>query len=820
MVVSKKFIPVDYEPFDFEGRNYLKIIGRDENRKRVCVIDSCDNFFWIILKEDSSKKEVEKLILEIEKIELDEKGRKTKVEKVEKHKKNFLDKEVDALKVFATNYKDLHEIASRIGESEIIEKRRGYDLNYVTYYLNERKIRPLKYYLIKGELLNDSDKFGGIDSSLDVDFCIKLDYYEEIKEDNFSPRVLAYDIETDELKIGGGEILMVSLYGEGYKKVISFKGEKKLDYVIKVQNEEELLERFCEEVKKYSPDFLVGYFSDGFDLPYLKSRAEKLKVKLPLGIDGSSPRFSRGKEMNSKISGITHIDLLRFIRTAYSQYMKSETLSLNEVSKEFLNDQKKKIEFKHSSKIKQDEWEKYFEYNLHDSFLTYNLFLKFWPDLLEFVRVIGEPPYEISRAGLSKYTESYILHNLDRFNEIPEKRPSNNEVESRKNVGSVQGAFVYEPTPGIYENIAMFDFTSMHTSIIITHNISKSTLLEKEEKNSFSSPEIGEEKKVYHFSKTPGFFPELLKEIFLLRKKFKEEYKKNPTQLTKARSNAFKVLSASAHGYIGFFGARYYSHEASATILSLVRKYNKEVMEMIEKENHSVIYGDTDSVAFLMKDKNEKEIKKILEKINNALPGVMHLELDGFFKRGIWVSTRQGKTGAKKKYALIDKKGELKIRGFETVRRDWCGLSREMQNKVLEKILNEGNEVEALKYVKEIVQKIKKREIPLEKLIIRSQLKKSLSDYKAISPHVVAARKMVEQKKPLSEGELISYYIAEGKGKLVRDKVKLPDEEGEYNIEYYLEKQILPAIENIFQIFKINVNEVLNKNNQKSLFDF
>ena len=39
--------------------------------------------------------------------------------------------------------------------------------------------------------------------------------------------------------------------------------------------------------------------------------------------------------------GIVHVDILKFIRTAYAQYMKSETLSLNEVAKEFLGDTKK-----------------------------------------------------------------------------------------------------------------------------------------------------------------------------------------------------------------------------------------------------------------------------------------------------------------------------------------------------------------------------------------------------------------------------------------------------------------------------------------------
>ena len=167
------FIPIDYDYFDFEGRNYAKIIGRDEKGKRICIIDSCDVYFWAILKDKTSEKEIKKLVEKVEKIELDIKGRQTKVEKVEIHDKNFLGKQVKALKIFATNYKDLHDIADKLGLPEI-EKRRGYDLGFITHYIIEKKIIPLNWYEIEGEMLNNSLEFGGIDSSLNVDFCIKL----------------------------------------------------------------------------------------------------------------------------------------------------------------------------------------------------------------------------------------------------------------------------------------------------------------------------------------------------------------------------------------------------------------------------------------------------------------------------------------------------------------------------------------------------------------------------------------------------------------------------------------------------------------------
>ena len=422
------FIPVDYDYFDFDGKNYAKIIGRDNKGKRVCVIDSCDVFLWAILKDGLSKEKIAKLKAKIEKIQLNLKGRQTKVEKVGVHDKQFLDQPVKALKIYATNYKDLHDIADRLA-LQGIEKRRGYDLGYTTHYIMEKKMIPLKWYEITGEMLHNSDEFGGIDKTLDVDFCIKVDSFKEIKDKKFKPKVLCYDIECDELKIGEGEILMVSLVSDNFQKVITWKTPKerksKLPYVEYVENEAELLRKFTKYVREISPDFLIGYFSDGFDLPYLRARAEKYKIRLALGLDGSQPRFSRGIETSGKIKGIVHLDILRFIRTAYAQYMKSETLTLDEVAKEFLGDTKKKFNHKrHSSELKHKDWQEYYEYNLHDSVLVKGLFEKFWPDLVEFSRTIQEPIFDTSRYGLSKYVESYILHNLEKHNEIPEKRPS------------------------------------------------------------------------------------------------------------------------------------------------------------------------------------------------------------------------------------------------------------------------------------------------------------------------------------------------------------------------------------------------------------
>src|SRR3989338_1823453 len=220
-----------------------------------------------------------------------------------------------------------------------------------------------------------------------------------------------------------------------------------------------------------------------------------------------------------------------------------------------------------------------------------------------------------------------------------------------------------------------------------------------------------------------------------------------------------------------------------------------------------------------MSKKTNSQALEFLKKINSELPGIMELELEDFYKRGIWVTTRGGEIGAKKKYALINEKGKMKIRGFETIRRDWCQLARELQNKVLEKILREGNEKSALEYTKEIIKKIKSRNIEKKQLIIRTQLKKPLSEYKAETPHVAMAKKMLEAGIPISQGMLIEYYIAESSNKkaLKREKVVFPEENKLYDIEYYLTKQVLPSIENIFQVFGIHTEDIIKGSKQKTL---
>lgn len=836
MEKSIEFVPVDYDYFDFGGQNYVKMVGRDGNGKRVLVVDSYEANFYLILKEGCDE---EKVIERVMEASVEKSGRKSRALKTEVLEKKFLGKDVRAVRVWISNHKDLQAFVSEIGDLEDVECRREWDMGIVTKYIKENGVEPMGRYLVK---VKDDECFAmdtGLDS-LDVEGVYLAESISKVKEESkFVPKVMSYDIETTGREIGEGEILMISVCsGEG-RKVFSWKDiDGSPDYVVKVKDEADMIEGFCDYVRNEGVDILTGYFSDGFDLPYLRERARKLKVVLDLGINGKNPSFARGMIPSGKISGVVHVDLYRFVSSVFSQYLKSETLSLNEVASELVGGSKEDFDFARLKNMEDKDWLDFFSYSLQDAVVTYDLALKLWPDLNEFVKIVKEPVFDVSRNTMARHVENHILHNLDRFDEIAERRPGHSEMMERKGKRAFEGAFVFEPTPGLYEDIAMFDFTSMHSSLMVTYNICGQALRSAGSEDVNVSPEFelnGHPTRVY-FDKKLGFFSTLLSEIVDLRKAAKEEWKKNGDGMSKARSNAYKLLANATFGYQGFFGARYYSYEAAAATLAYVRKLIHDTMDEISGAGFKVLYGDTDSIAFLKNGKSDDEIREFLKKINEKFPGIIELDLEGFFKRGLFVAKRGVKLsgvggrgsgvgknqkaggGAKKKYALLGEDGKIKIRGFETVRRDWCGLSRKLQDKVIRDVLNEGNEKEALKEVKGVVDRLKKREVDVGELVIKTKMKREVGDYVALGPHVAAAKKMIARGDNVGVGTFVDYFIGEGASKKVRDRVFLMDEKVKYDSEYYLKKQVLPAVENIFDVFGVDVNAEIEGEKQQTLF--
>jgi len=827
------FIPIDFDYVDVNDKSVIRIFGRTADGKRCCVIDNCEPYFWLLPKAGVDLQEYAK---KVSKVELEHAGRHAIVTRVEIKDKKFLGKDVKALQVFVQNPKDIIVIKDAVKRMRETEAKKEIDINFVTRYIIEKNVRPLMLHAVQGkELSKDEVKKKGWD--LNVDIIVEASSIKFLRDESFEPKILAFDIEASEFEVGKGQILMISLADKNIQKVITWKHFSNAPNNIEfVHDEVALIKRFKEIVKEYKPDCLVGYFSDGFDLPYLKVRADKHKIKLNLGLDGSSITFLRGIIPSSKITGLVNIDLYKFISNIISPILQSETLSLGDVARELIGEQKVEIDLSKITRQLQKgdnkiNWKRYCLYNLQDAVLTAKLFAQLWPNIAEMAKIVNEPTYNVSRASYSQLVEHYLIHNLKQFNEICANRPTREKILERRARGKYVGAFVFQPKPALYERIAVFDFRSLYPSIIISFNISPASL-QSTAKNAYTTPQVefGKKKKIFYFNKTRSFIPILLKKLIDTRKEVKKSLKRKRTPILEARDYGLKTLSNATYGYYAFFGARYYSIECAASITAFGRYFLRKVIDEINKAGFGVIYADTDGIAFTLGKKTEKQALNFLAKLNRNLPEDMELELENFYTRGIFVTKRTGEIGAKKKYALLVKDGSMKIRGFETVRRDWCNISRKVQDKILGMILKEGSADSSLDYVKGVISDIRNMKIPVEDLIIRTQLKKGVEEYVAIGPHVAIAKKMLQLGMPVGAGSLIEYVVAQGKQKgkkakakeRIREKARLPDEvkQNEYDSDYYIEHQIIPAVEHIFAIFGIPKEQLLESKKQRKLHEF
>ncbi|HEX33072.1 MAG TPA: hypothetical protein ENG01_01500, partial [Candidatus Aenigmarchaeota archaeon] len=405
-------------------------------------------------------------------------------------------------------------------------------------------------------------------------------------------KILAVDIEmyTPDMNLTSNKnpIIMVGLASENLRKVITWKNVN-LEYVEVVKSEKEMLERFSEIVKEVDPDVIVGYNSDSFDFTHIKERARILKAKVDFSWDG---RGIITKHKGAFVLGPVHVDLYQFIRNILSSNLKTDVYTLNAVCNELIGVGKKDMSAERMIEIwgSDENIDRIAEYNINDAEITYKLAKKILPIMMELVKLTSLPLFNVSRATYSTLVEELII-----------KEVWDKEVIPRKVFGSVvedryektyEGAFVYEPAPGVYENVAVFDFRSLYPSIIVTHNICPSTIGCK--KNCYESP-IGTK-----FRKRPeGFIPCILKRLIEERAEIKDRIKKEKDTTLESKQYALKILANSFYGYLGYPKSRWYSIECAKSITAWGRKYIQETLELISENGYKVLYADTDSAMFI-----------------------------------------------------------------------------------------------------------------------------------------------------------------------------------------------------------------------------
>lgn len=812
-----QFYPLDVTYKVKDSKAAIFLFGRAADGRTICIVD--DDFrpyFWVLLKKGENMDRFRKYAEGLREKENDE---ILNVERTEAKKKKYLGEDVEAVRIIVNQpaavvkFRDV--LARRKEVSMVLEA----DIPYARRYLIDKKITPTVLHEVDGEEIKEKVK---------CDHIIKARKIEQLSEDAMKPKILAFDIETynpmgKNILPEKYPIIMVSLYGENLKRVITWKKfSTKHNYIEFVDGEAELIKKFKEEVEDYKPDIIVGYYSDGFDFPYLRTRADKYKINLDLGWDHSSIKLSKGRTDAVSITGMNHIDIFRFIKFVMGGSLETDYYDLSSVAEELLGDKKKDVELNDLA----DAWdnhpeklEEFCEYNLHDSLLAFKLCEKVLPNMIELVKIVALPLFDATRMGFSQLVEWYLLRQAPNFDVLAPNKPGHDAVKERIEK-RFKGAFVFEPKPGMYKDIAVFDFRSLYPTIIASHNISPATLNVNCSEHDRGYVPI-EGKKTWFCKTTKDFLPKMIEELITRRLRIKEIMKAKKDKMLEARSYSLKILANAFYGYLGFYASRWYSFECAEAVTAWGRHYIQGVIKKAQDNGFNVLYSDTDSVFLSLEGKKKNDALKFVEKINISLPELMELDFEGFYPRGIFVSAKVTGYGAKKKYALLADDGSIKIRGFELVRKNWSIVAKETQEEVIRIILKEDDIDKAMDYVKNVVKELKNNKVELSKVIIHTQLTKEIGAYEQYGPHVAAADRMKKQGIPVGPGSVIEYVIIGGKDK-IRDRARLPDEvtQKDYDSDYYINNQVIPGVEKLFEVLGRNVAEEAVEKEQSKLQKF
>ncbi len=423
------------------------------------------------------------------------------------------------------------------------------------------------------------------------------------------------------------------------------------DTIYYYKTEKEMLEGFVEFISRFNPNIFIAWHGDGFDYPYIINRMNLL------GVD-----FRKMSQINSVysfkdnflgrwktiIKGRVLFDLLK----GYKKLSQGERESykLDYIGRYELGEGKKDFDVRKSS---QYSFQEYLKYNKQDVMLMVKLDEKLKiTDYFDEIRRIAHCNFNDVHSS-SKVLDSLILYICRKLNIV---LPSKTKHEKEK----FKGAFVKTPTPGLHNNVAVFDFKSLYPNIIRTFNLSPETFLDK-----YADGCINIDDKYFFKKDKQGLIPFVITKLLQKRAEKKREMKNYKYGSVEYKSAddiqyAVKVIANSLYGQLGFPSFRLFKYEIAACVTYMGQRIIKHSIELLEKEGYKVIAGDTDSVFVCMGDKGIPDCEEMANYITKSYNefvqqfGVekhyLEMEFEKVYKRILFIENDSGKI-VKKRYA-------------------------------------------------------------------------------------------------------------------------------------------------------------------------
>ncbi|AYK15480.1 MAG: DNA polymerase elongation subunit [Methanosarcina flavescens] len=889
MPMDFQILDADYEVIN-DSNPVIRLFGRGADGKSVCCfVPDFEPYFY--LKASGDLHAVARLIkdtfAQVKKVEIVEKFEPIGYQKTKKEMlrvTTHLPRDVPEIR---GDILKLQEVMRAEGKWEVYET----DILFRNRFLIDKNLGGMVWLSAEGDPIDPVKYFRRSTSgssrceNFACDSSILASGFKKVENFTIAPlKYLSFDIEC--LPLDGGmpspdvsPIVMISFSFEpeyrGHKTLVLLArpAEGINSDVLPCKDETEMLNRFFEIFCEYDPDIVAGYNHQDFDIPYITDRVRALvaqgkAINPVVGRDGSKISYRRfGLLTRTEMKGRVVVDALPLVRRAFS--LKQYTLRA--VSKELLNREKLDVpplEMEEYWFDTGEKFRKFVDYARRDAELALELILnlRLLDKYIALAQVSGSLLQEIVDGGQTSMVETLLLREFGLRDRVLLPKPDDGVSAERYEMSSdLKGGEVLEPKKGLLENVLLLDYKSLYPTIMMAHNLCYSTVVTGDTPDgaTIKPPSGGEfvPPDVYK-GIVPSILEDLLNQRSLTKQRMRSTSDENEYRVLDATQLAVKILLNSFYGYSGYARARLYNLTLANAVTSFGRSNILNTREIInntirkivlrsgaallldeagELSPHdkvvelSVAYGDTDSVFVHCQstmDLSLEEVSLVGNRLSDivsaSLPDPMELEFESIAKRALLI--------AKKRYALwlfeprnSGWEDKIKVKGMETVRRDWCELTSVTLNRVLELVLIEGNVDRAVEHVRKVVNNVrnldpaKDSEI-IESLILTRTLTRKSESYKNKQPHLTVAEKLKERTGVMpSIGTRIPFVITAGKGLFV-DRAEDPDYVREHNIpidvDYYIKKQILPPVERILEVFGVKLSSLDFDSKQKGLFDF
>lgn len=288
-----------------------------------------------------------------------------------------------------------------------------------------------------------------------------------------------YILADKPLTANGQKQLYDTLKEEKERELNAIDSNTKIILQTYENNEEQLLVDFAKIITEIeSIDIITGWNSNGFDIPYLCNRANRLfgegghDIYSPFGL--TKPIYSRKTNTTTyDIKGLSSVDSMEWYKNFTRNIKILPSYSLNYVCDYELG--ARKAELHTNLKL---TYEKYY-----DDYIKYNMI-----DVIRLVQLLNSKKFfHTATVMMYKY---YCIPNIEKvhapvggweniifYSAFEKNLIFPPRVDMRGGTYNYAGAYVHKPLPGFHKCLVSFDVNSMYPHIQMGWNISPETII-------------------------------------------------------------------------------------------------------------------------------------------------------------------------------------------------------------------------------------------------------------------------------------------------------------------------------------------------------